>query len=305
MTTDNLLKSFRFGSLFSGIGGIDLGLERAGMQVAWQCEIDPYCRRVLAKHWPEIPCYEDVRNLPDDIEPVDLICGGYPCQPFSLAGTRKGGDDPRHLWPAYRDALCVLRPEWALLENVPGHLSLGFGDVLGDLDSLGYDTEWTCIPAAAVGAPHLRWRLFVVAHATCHQGRVSDRNGQDDVPDAKRLRVAADRRLRGGMPSSGYQSRRASVPAGAQVAQPAHLVSSGGGLADATGSGFQVFQGRPAFSERAGGGAAISAGWWDVEPDVGRVANGVPSRVDRLRGLGNAVVPQVAELIGRMILEAA
>ena len=107
----------KVGSLFSGIGGIDLGLERAGMEVRWQCEIDPYCRKVLKKHWPDIPCYDDVRNLPDDIEPVDLICGGYPCQPFSLAGARRGGDDPRHLWPAFASTLRLLRPEWALLEN--------------------------------------------------------------------------------------------------------------------------------------------------------------------------------------------
>ncbi len=162
----------RVGSLFSGIGGLDLGLERAGMEVIWQSEIDAYASRVLAKHWPHVPNLGDVKTIDwSTVERPDLICGGYPCQPFSLAGGRKGTDDPRHLWPYFADALRVLRPEWALLENVPGHLSLGFGDVQSDLAELGYDTEWECIPAAAVGAPHLRWRIFVVAHAQGHSRR--------------------------------------------------------------------------------------------------------------------------------------
>jgi DNA (cytosine-5)-methyltransferase 1 len=154
------------GSLFSGIGGLDLGLERAGMNVVWQSEIDPYACRVLAKHWPHVPNLGDVTTIDwSTVERPDLICGGYPCQPFSLAGVRRGEDDPRHLWPHFRDAIRHLRPRFALLENVPGHLSLGFGRVLGDLAELGYDCEWDCIPAAAVGAPHLRYRVFVVAYA--------------------------------------------------------------------------------------------------------------------------------------------
>ena len=154
------------GSLFSGIGGLDLGLERAGMRVIWQSEIDPYACRVLAKHWPGVPNLGDVSTIDwGSIERPDLIGGGYPCQPFSLAGSRRGADDPRHLWPHFARSLRLLRPRFALLENVPGHLSLGFGDVLADLAELGYGAEWECIPAAAVGAPHLRWRVFVVAYA--------------------------------------------------------------------------------------------------------------------------------------------
>ena len=154
------------GSLFSGIGGLELGLERAGWDIVWQSEIDPYASRVLARHWPDTPNLGDIRDIDwQTVDRVDLVCGGYPCQPFSLAGVRRGDTDPRHLWPHFADALRHLRPRWALLENVPGHLSLGFGRVLGDLAALGYDAEWTCIPAAAVGAPHLRYRVFVVAHA--------------------------------------------------------------------------------------------------------------------------------------------
>jgi DNA (cytosine-5)-methyltransferase 1 len=264
----------RVGSLFTGIGGIDLGLERAGMTIAWQCEIDPYCRKVLAKHWPDVPCYEDVRSLPDDLEAVDLVCGGYPCQPFSLAGSRAGAADPRHLWPDFARVLGLLRPRFALLENVPGHLSLGFGTVLGDLAELGYDAEWACIPAAAVGAPHLRWRLFVLAHTG--GGRF------EEHPQLNGEALKGDER-----------------PCGR------HARGCGDEVADANRPRRPHAQGRPAVTQCAGCRAPDSAGWWDVEPDVGRVADGVPARVDRLRALGNAVVPQVAELVGHLILEAA
>jgi DNA (cytosine-5)-methyltransferase 1 len=235
----------KVGSLFSGIGGIDLGLEQAGMQIAWQCENDPYARKVLAKHWPDIPCYEDVRNLPNDIERVDLVCGGFPCQPVSHAGARCGTDDERWLWPDFARCIRLVQPQLVLLENVPGLFTLGFGEVAADLASLGYDFEWTCLPAAAVGAPHLRWRIFVVAHA--------------------------------------------------------HSDGESGHSLDAFSGQRIMVQGPVADADRY-----LSQSRWDdqwaVEPDVGRVAHGIPSRVDRLRTLGNAVVPQVAELVGRMIL---
>lgn len=155
-----------YGSLCAGIGGIDLGLDRAGFECRWQVEIDPFCQRVLAKHWPDVPRHGDIREITGgELEQVDLICGGYPCQPFSQAGKRAGEDDPRHLWPEFARLLRVLRPRFVLLENVPGHLSLGFGRVLGDLAGLGYDAEWTCLRAADFGASHLRKRVFVVAYA--------------------------------------------------------------------------------------------------------------------------------------------
>ncbi len=135
------------------------------MTVRWQSEIDPYASRILEKHWPDIPNLGDIKLIDwETVEHVDLICGGYPCQPFSHAGTRTGTDDPRHLWPWFAHAISVLRPRWVLLENVRGHLSLGFGQVLGELAGLGYDADWQVIPAAAVGAPHRRDRIFVVAY---------------------------------------------------------------------------------------------------------------------------------------------
>lgn len=154
-----------FGSLFAGIGGLDLGLERAGMVCRWQVEIDPFCRKVLAKHWPGVPKHGDIRKVTgSELEWVDWICGGYPCQPFSQAGKRAGTDDARHLWPEFWRLIRVLRPAGVLLENVPGHLSLGFGEVLGDLARLGYDAEWLCLRASDFGAAHLRKRVFVVAY---------------------------------------------------------------------------------------------------------------------------------------------
>jgi len=150
------------GSLFSGIGGIDLGLQRAGMTVKWHSEIDPFACRVLAKHWPNVPNLGDIKAVKwEEIENVDVIAGGYPCQPFSLAGQRQGENDPRHLWPFFRDAIRVLRPRYALLENVRGHLSLGGMSVIADLTDLGYNAEWRIISAASVGANHRRDRLII------------------------------------------------------------------------------------------------------------------------------------------------
>jgi DNA (cytosine-5)-methyltransferase 1 len=228
------------GSLFSGIGGLDLGLERAGMRVIWQSEIDDYASRVLKKHWPKVPNYGDIKTINwADVPPTDVICGGYPCQPFSLASNvRKGEQDERHLWPWVRDAISNLRPRYVILENVQGHLSLGGTTVIGEITSLGYCVEWRIIPATAVGALHRRNRLFIVAYPSS-AGRLGRRGAfESDNEEIKRH------------------------------------VSRG-------------------------------ADYWANEPRVGRMAYGVPRRMDRLKGLGNAVVPQVAELVGRLVIEHA
>jgi DNA (cytosine-5)-methyltransferase 1 len=235
------------GSLFSGIGGLDLGLERAGMRVIWQSEIDPYASRVLKKHWPEVPNYGDIKTIDwRTVEPPDVICGGYPCQPFSTAGKRQGEQDSRHLWPWVRESLRILRPRYAVLENVQGHLSLGGPTVIREITELGYNCEWRIIPAASVGAPHRRNRLFIVAYA--------DSEGLE----------------RGG----GIQGRET---------QPLRS---------------DVFSASTQWHKEWTGWE-----WWKSEPGMGRVAYGVPARVDRLKGIGNAVVPQVAEIVGRLVVE--
>lgn len=289
------------GSLFSGIGGLDLGLERAGMRVVWQAEIDPYCSHVLAKHWPTTPNLGDVTSIDwAEVPRVDLIAGGYPCQPFSVAGRQQGERDPRHLWPHMLAALRVLRPRWALLENVAGHLALGFGRVLGDLAEIGYDAEWDCIPAAAVGAHHRRDRVFVVAYP--------QRDGRRLQPESFAGRSGPS------LAGDDGQNRQPPIDTTDGRPQGRHADRRGDEMADPdrTGPSWRPGEagGRPrtargAQPERLGGRLSwqrpASRGDWAAEPDVGRVAHGVPARVDRLRALGNAVVPQVAEHIGRLI----
>src|SRR5574343_884793 len=155
------------GSLFTGIGGFDLGLERAGMRVAWQSEIDPYASAVLKKYWPLVPNHGDIRGITgDSVEWVDVLCGGFPCQDISNAGKRAGIDGERSgLWAEYARVIGELRPRYVIVENVSALLGRGLGRVLGDLAALGFDAEWHCIPASAVGAPHRRERICIVAES--------------------------------------------------------------------------------------------------------------------------------------------
>ena len=268
------------GSLFSGIGGFDLGLERAGMKVIWQSEIDTFASKVLKKHWPDVPNLGDINKIDwTNIERPDVICGGYPCQPFSTAGKRGGATDPRHLWPAMFNAICLLRPRYALMENVRGHLSMGFDQVLGDLASIGFDAEWQVIPAAAVGAPHKRDRVFIVAYASSKCGNGGQRPNGSTKFDKKRLQ----QQIRTG--STNVADTKSST---GRNTQP---------------YGLQKVFGQTAEFRKSGCTSRTIGDWWKVEPDVGRVANGVSDRVDRLRGLGNAIVPQVAELVGALVVE--
>lgn len=180
-----------FGSLFAGIGGFDLGFERAGMECRWQVEIDDYANRVLAKHWPSVRRWPDVRTWPQpDTERVDVICGGFPCQDISVAGRKVGIEGERSgLWCEFARIVRVLRPRFVVVENTPALLDRGIGRVLGDLAEGGFNVEWDCLPAAAFGAPHIRDRLFIVAanvpdssHRCSRQLRWSERKdeGQEE-----------------------------------------------------------------------------------------------------------------------------
>lgn len=243
----------RIGSLFSGIGGLELGLERAGVgEVLWQVECNTYCRAVLARHWPNATRYEDVRHVGKaTLAPVDVLCGGFPCQDVSLAGTRRGLSGPRSgLWAEYERIVHELRPRFVVVENVPGLLRRGMDEVIRGLASGGYTVEGTRIRAEDVGAPHRRERLFLLAYT----GRESLR----DEPKRDQLHAAKRGHL-----------------------EPPHDGQAG-----------PMAEGPP-------GGA------WTLESGVDRVAHGVPHRVDRLRTLGNAVVPQCAAIVGRRILDLA
>ena len=269
-----------FGSLFAGIGGFDLGLERAGMVCKWQVEIDDFARRVLAKHWPDVPRHEDVRTFPTDARDwsVDVICGGFPCQDISVAGKGAGLAGARSgLWYEYARIIGELRPRYVIVENVAAILGRGLDAVLGSLSSLGYDAEWHVIPASAVGAPHRRERVWIIAYA--HD------QGESDVPfhDVSRRGVQEPSgRHVADSESSGSKRHR---PIGQQVPQP----QAGSWLPRCCGSG-------------------AGESYWSSEPGVGVLADGFPNRLagwgDCMRGLGNAVVPQVVEVIGRAILEA-
>jgi DNA (cytosine-5)-methyltransferase 1 len=272
------------GSLFSGIGGIDLGLERAGMTVKWQSEIDPFACKVLKKHWPEIPNLGDIKTVDwSNVEPVDLIAGGYPCQPFSTAGKRQGENDPRHLWPYFRNAISAIRPKYALLENVRGHITMGGTTVIGDLAQIGYDCQWQLVSAASIGAPHRRDRIIIVAYP---QGEYSN-----DFQDNPQNRLGPKT-----VSEFGNSSRAKNV---------ADTVGFKLDNRNFNGTNKAPFNKAPAiFTPSRGSSNRTTGSGWLPEPNVGRVADGVPSRVDRLRGLGNAVVPQVAEYVGRLILQS-
>jgi DNA (cytosine-5)-methyltransferase 1 len=273
----------KVGSLFTGIGGFDLGLEAAGMQIIFQCENDPYCQKVLRAHWPDVPLVPDVRdiyrfadeyeNCPDCGEPYcarheehfsecgcigcmewdsdwvspDLLCGGFPCQDISLIGKREGIDGKRSgLWEEFKRIIGALQPRWVLIENVAALRNSGLDRVLADLAAIRYGAEWSCLRAADIGAPHNRDRIWIVAYPE-REGLEGHAGNGPRIWTEETYRSISEARLR----------------------------------------------------NRQGG-----EGWWAAESGVGRVAHGVSARMDRLRCLGNAVVPQLVQVIGEAILRA-
>lgn len=262
--------------LFSGIGGFSVGLERAGMRTVAFCEIDPFCRRVLAKHWPSTPIFDDVRSLTGrEVGPVEVICGGFPCQDISAAGSRVGSDGERSgLWSEYARLIGELRPRYVIVENVDDLAIRGLGRVLADLASLGYDAEWYCIPAAAVGADHWRDRIWIIAYP----------NGSGLVPTDERGRKQRPEEMGEDASDSDGARPQGRMQAGTLGAD-ARAVGPWLGLALCS---------EIAFPELDGAGA----------PVLGRGEDGIPNRVDRMHALGNAVVPQIPEAIGRAIMHA-
>ncbi len=292
----------RIGSLFAGIGGLELGLEQAGLgHVVWQVERDPYCRAVLSKHWPEVERHDDVTTFKPERGSADLICGGFPCQPWSVAGKRLGSSDERHLWPEFARIVEEVQPAVVIGENVPGLRARGLRVVLADLARLGFDAEWAVLAASDVGAPHRRQRLFIVA---THPERVVVRGKQGWLSRA--CRSAAALAANDGCEESlaNTDGERELQQAGFERAVGGQVGNGGESLANADGRRLEIGGEQPAREEHqaAERGSPQGGRFWTVEPDVGRVAHGVPRRVDRLRCLGNAVVPQVAEVIGRAIV---
>ena len=260
--------------LFSGIGGFALACRWLGIETIGFCEIEPYAQRVLRKNFPGVRIFEDVRKLQTDEFPRPwIVTGGYPCQPFSQAGKRRGEEDDRHLWPPMFEIIRSCRPDWVLAENVAGHVSMGLDQVLSDLEGEDYTVQPIIVPACAVDAPHRRDRVWIVGYTKKRNGGICGRNGDCGLQ----------------IPKRGNTSRE--------------IV-----FTHPTNSGCEF---RGVFSEnekrqRSSGDALQYSKRrktvWHTEPSVGRVAHGIPNRVDRLRGLGNAIVPQVAyEIINAMI----
>jgi DNA (cytosine-5)-methyltransferase 1 len=400
--------------LFSGIGGFSLGLEATGgFETVAFCDVEEFPRKVLQKHWPDVKQYKDIKELTyeklkaDGIDTIDIITGGYPCQPFSVAGRKKGEEDPRHLWPEYFRLVKECRPTWVIGENVGGHIKLGLDTVLENLESQGYAVRTFSIPASAVGANHKRERVWIVAYSerNDNQRQISGVNGEEkkisrehrednsttrkfsrtssiwktdngNVEDTRRSLWQGSELQRQNENEIGEgnanQSERSSSSSKSDVAdtkshgsfneQKRDIKSLGGKSkkeerrkrnqssvcsssrstemadtesissygrelkqhqkksgeegttriktgrvsSDGANTDSERLQGQWSehqLSESQGEEQIGWNGWWQFEPNVGRVAHGVPSRVDRLKGLGNSLVPYVPYLIGQTILK--
>lgn len=269
--------------LFSGIGGFSLGLERAGFETVAFCEPNPFCQAVLKKHWPTVPVYEDVRELSaerlaNDGIAFDAICGGFPCQDISVAGKGAGLAGARSgLWWEFHRLIAETKPKWVIAENVSALRSRGLDEVLGSLAALGYDAEWHCIPASAVGAPHRRDRIWIVAYPSVVQQHGGDLNSETCGSSQPELR---DGSCENDFLADSYEPRL-------EGRLRRILQECAGKLPIGT------------------SGSRGVAEFWRTEPNVGRVADGVPARAHRLKSLGNAVVPQIPEIIGRVINDPA
>lgn len=316
-------------SLFSGIGGLDLAAEWAGFTTVGQCEFADYPTKVLEKHWPDVTRWRDVRTLTKEsfyertgLRAVDVISGGFPCQPFSVAGKQKGKGDDRYLWPEMLRVITELRPRCVVGENVPGIIKIAAGQVVKDLERAGYHVVVFNFEAAAVGAWHRRSRVFFTGLADVADtdgGWLHDSNRKEDQPARSRENDIYEQsgRTWGGEQSAGARvspDERAVADAACEriqrhaaicAAKPAER--SGQMQSDAESGNESVY-------DAMCSGCAGDARWgksqeladgrcWAAEPDVGRVAHGIPARVDRLKCLGNAVVPQQAYPIFKALME--
>jgi DNA (cytosine-5)-methyltransferase 1 len=249
--------------LFSGIGGFALASNEVGFKTVGFCEIDSYCQAILRKHWPRVPLFGDIRSVNGfEFKGISLLTGGFPCQPFSVAGKKKGKDDDRYLWPEMLRIIRQARPTWIVGENVAGIVNMALDQVHIDLESEGYEVESLIIPACGVDAPHRRNRVWIVAHSGRTRQSGDQRFGSSGTEGI----------------SCGHLTECGSYSGGSDVADSETVYAQG----------LQEGQGEREF----GGGCR-----WLPEPGLGRVADGVSNRVHRLKGLGNAIVPQVAKEI--------
>ena len=313
-SNDELKAGMTHLSLFTGIGGLDLAAEWAGFQTVGQCEWADYPTKVLEKHWPEVPRWRDIRTLTKEsfyertgLRTVDIISGGFPCQPFSVAGKQKGKEDDRYLWPEMFRVIRDLVPRWVVGENVPGIIKIAGGRVVQDLEQEGYHVVVFNFEAAAVGAPHRRERVAFVGYrnadtlenAGCsrlseqsvlskfERGAKSERTSETL---ANAVRIGSETRVA----DSERREKR-------DATEPVYSCNAGRNGKNVPNTNGEVWSVSVQTRRRSPG--SCNTDWWTIEPDVGRVAHGVPNRVDRLKCLGNAVVPQQFYPIFKAIAE--
>jgi len=312
--------------LFSGLGGFSLGLERTGnFETVAFCEIDKFCTLILQKHWKGVKIYNDVKEITkekliaDGIQLPDIITGGFPCQPFSVAGKQKGTSDDRHLWPEMFRIIKEFTPRWVIGENVKGITNIQdgmvFETVCANLEGEGYEVETFNIPAASVGAPHRRERIWIIAslenaRRTLRPGTELREKNEDEI-----RKEDANQHQRSGSPS---ESDVADTNSG-RSDEPNNEIQTGRNIISPSSEDVANTESSPRHDHEAvagnggsstqevsGNGSSVrgESAWWDFEPDVGRVAHGVPGRVYRLKALGNSIVPKIAQEIGNAIIKA-
>ena len=297
----------KVGSLFSGIGGIELGFERQGYRTEWFVEQDLYAQAVLRKNFPETPIYGDIKELDFRTVPkVDILTGGFPCQDISNAGKRVGIEGSRSsLWKYYLDAISILRPRFAFIENVSALLGRGLATVLCDLASIGYDAEWYCVSASSVGAYHERNRIFIIAYTNI---KGWERERQEKMGYSQYSCKVSDSPNVGCENWNHTSTSKFSIP---EQQRGAHAIGQSCCKTDISNS--ECFGSPEQRKSREFLCQKKNRAWeadrfnddglWSAEPELGRVADGVPNRVDRIRCLGNAVVPQIAEIFAKAIKE--
>ena len=350
--------------LFSGIGGFARGFEATGsIETSCFVEQDPYCQAVLRHHWPDVPILGDIRDVRGCELPIqpDVICGGFPCQPFSQAGKQLAQDDPRHLWPEMFRLIRECRPAWVCGENVAGLIKLGLDEVLSDLEGEGYATRTFNLPACAVGAPHIRQRLWIIAHADSqgepdkpfddgagsgqlgfgfggseapshganpndHGPRRAEKHQQDAQHGQTQLRDKQVRELgqvgQDVADTHSIRSSKQSIRSIGSMGKESRKKEGGGNKSSVCSTTRSTDVANTDNADRRRGTERRQVGdgelelhgeerpanrpkdYWQSEPAVGRLADGIPNRVSQLRALGNTIIPQIAEEIGHAIVAA-
>lgn len=295
------------GSLFSGIGGFDLVAEWTGWENVFQCEKDEWCRRVLAKNFPSIKRYADIKdfNAKEYEGKIDIISAGFPCQPFSVAGNRRGEDDDRYLWPETIRIVREIKPSYVVCENVPGIIKLALDTVLSDLENEGYTTETFIIPACAKNAWHRRDRVWVIAYTNCcanrrtsksllspdEKSRLQEREQMEQPLISGKVRISAHTKGIGRERSGDSRKRRTGLE---------NNDSNNEGIS-ANANSERCEEQWKSIKIPATFFAPRFDMWWETEPGMDRVVDGLPNRMDRIKGLGNAIVPQIAYEIFKAI----